>query len=98
MIDEFRPWKDAQTDDEWVSCLRGKASGSYHPWGTCNMGVDAAAVVPPDLSIIGVDCLGVVDSSIIPEIPSENLNVISMAIGENGADMILEARKRRAMV
>ncbi len=98
VIDEFKPGKDVQTDDEWASYLRGNASGSYHPCGTCKMGVDAAAVVAPDLSVIGVDRLRVVDSSIIPQIPSGNLNAISMAIGEKGADMILAARKQRASI
>ena len=53
------------------------------------MGVDAESVVKPDLKVIGVDGLRVVNSSIIPQIPSGKLNAISMAIGEKGSDMIL---------
>jgi choline dehydrogenase len=52
--------------------------------------------VTPDLKVIGVEGLRVVDSSIIPQIPSCNLNAISMAIGEKGADMILWDRSQRA--
>ncbi|HZC47362.1 MAG TPA: GMC oxidoreductase, partial [Candidatus Acidoferrum sp.] len=88
--------KDVQTDDEWIAYMRENASGSYHPCGTCKMGIDAAAVVTPDLKVIGVEGLRVVDSSIIPQIPSCNLNAISMAIGEKGAELILQDRSQRA--
>jgi choline dehydrogenase len=96
VIEEFKPGKDVQTDDEWASYIRGNASGSYHPCGTCKMGVDGEAVVTPELKVVGVERLRVIDSSIIPQIPSGNLNAISMAIGEKGSDMILADRKKRA--
>jgi choline dehydrogenase len=89
---EFKPGAGVQTDDEWAAYMRENASGSYHPCGTCKMGIDPLAVVTPDLKVIGVEGLRVVDSSIIPQIPSCNLNAISMAIGEKGADMILRDR------
>jgi choline dehydrogenase len=60
------------------------------------MGIDSAAVVTPDLKVIGAEGLRVVDSSIIPQIPSCNLNAISMAIGEKGAELILRDRSQRA--
>lgn len=93
---ECKPGKDVQTDDEWIAYMRENASGSYHPCGTCKMGIDAEAVVTPELEVIGVEGLRVVDSSIIPQIPSCNLNAISMAIGEKGAEMVLSARRRGA--
>jgi choline dehydrogenase len=48
-------------------------------------------VVDPELRVIGVERLRVVDSSIIPQIPSGNLNAISMAIGEKGSELVLRA-------
>lgn len=93
---EAKPGKDVQTDDEWIAYMRENASGSYHPCGTCKMGIDPEAVVSPDLKVIGVEGLRVVDSSIIPQIPSCNLNAISMAIGEKGADLILQERRKRS--
>jgi choline dehydrogenase len=93
---EFKPGNEIQTDDEWIAYMRENASGSYHPCGTCKMGIDPAAVVTPDLKVIGVEGLRVVDSSIIPQIPSCNLNAISMAIGEKGAELILRERSQRA--
>ena len=91
---ECKPGEDVQTDDEWLAYLRENAGGSFHPCGTCKMGTDADAVVTPELKVIGVDRLRVVDSSIIPQIPSGNLNAISLVIGEKGADMILAERAR----
>ena len=52
---------------------------------------DGMAVVDPELRVHGIARLRVIDSSIIPQIPSGNLNAISMAIGEKGADMVLAA-------
>ncbi|PAJ77447.1 GMC family oxidoreductase [Burkholderia ubonensis] len=95
---ECKPGDDVQTDDEWLAYLRENAGGSFHPCGTCKMGVDADAVVTPELKVIGVDRLRVVDSSIIPQIPSGNLNAISLVIGEKGADMILAARRAATAV
>lgn len=91
---ECKPGKDVQTDDEWIAYMRENASGSYHPCGTCKMGIDPDAVVSPDLKVIGVEGLRVIDSSIIPQVPSCNLNAISMAIGEKGADLVLNERKQ----
>lgn len=96
VIGEAKPGRDVQTDDEWVAYIRENASGSYHPCGTCKMGIDPDAVVSPDLKVIGVEGIRVVDSSIIPQIPSCNLNAISMAIGEKGADLILRDRAARS--
>lgn len=94
MTGECKPGKDVQTDDEWIAYMRENASGSYHPCGTCKMGIDPDAVVSPDLKVIGVEGLRVIDSSIIPQVPSCNLNAISMAIGEKGADLVLNEHKR----
>ena len=89
---ELSPGPSVQTDAEWESYTRQVASHVYHACGTCKMGIDAMAVVDPRLRVRGVEGLRVVDSSIIPQIPSGNLNAISMAIGEKGAEMILQDR------
>jgi choline dehydrogenase len=79
--------------DDLVAHVRRSASGVFHPCGTCKMGIDPNAVVDPDLRVHGVTGLRVVDSSIIPQIPSGNINAISMVIGEKGAEALLKARR-----
>jgi choline dehydrogenase len=90
VVDEYSPGKGVQRDEEWAAFVRENASHISHACGTCKMGVDPQAVVDPRLRVIGVNNLRVVDSSIIPQVPSANLNAISMAIGEKGSNMILE--------
>lgn len=92
LVSEYAPGPSVQTDEEWEAYTRKVASHVYHACGTCKMGIDEMAVVDPRLRVRGVEGLRVVDSSIIPQIPSGNLNAISMAIGEKGADMILQDR------
>jgi choline dehydrogenase len=94
LVGELSPGPAVQTDAEWEAYTRRVASHVYHACGTAKMGVDPMAVVDPRLRVHGIAGLRVVDSSIIPQIPSGNLNAVSMAIGEKGAAMILEDHGR----
>jgi choline dehydrogenase len=88
---ELAPDKSVDVDDEALEAfVRSEANTSYHACGTAKMGVDANAVVDPRLRVLGVSNLRVVDCSIIPQVPSGNINAISMVIGQKGADMIEE--------
>jgi choline dehydrogenase len=91
VVSEYAPGPKVQTDDEWADYAREIAWSSFHPCGTCKMGVDDRAVVDPELRVIGVEGLRVADASIIPQIPSGNLHAICMAIGEKASSMILGA-------
>jgi choline dehydrogenase-like flavoprotein len=55
------------------------------------MGVDAMAVVDPELRVRGVDGLRVCDSSIMPRLVSSNTNAPSIMIGEKASDLIKRA-------
>ncbi len=91
LIEEFKPGAGIQGADELAAYIRETSNHVYHACGTCKMGVDKLAVVDPELRVHGVSGLRVIDSSIIPQIPSGNLNAISIAIGEKGSDLVLSS-------
>ena len=53
------------------------------------MGIDKMAVVDEETRVRGVENLRVIDSSIMPDILSGNLNAGTIMIAEKAADMIL---------
>ncbi|MEK7244485.1 MAG: GMC oxidoreductase, partial [Pseudomonadota bacterium] len=62
-----------------------------HPVGTCAMGGGEDAVVDHELRVRGVEGLRVIDASIMPTLVSGNTNAAAVAIGEKGADLVLQA-------
>ncbi len=90
---ERLPGPQAQTDEAIMAYVRQYGCCDYHPVGTCKMGNDELAVVDPQLRVHGIDNLRVIDSSIMPVLPSGNTNAPTIMIGEKGADMILGRSK-----
>ena len=86
---ETRPGVAMESDEELLEYIKASGATSFHPVGTCKMGNDAAAVVDPSLRVHGVQALRVVDSSIMPTIPSCNTNAASIMLGEKACDLIL---------
>lgn len=89
-LDEWReaevlPGLGAQSDDELDAFIARAASTHHHPSGTCRMGSDDGAVVDPDLRLVGLDNLFIVDASIIPCIPCGPINASVVAIAETWA-------------
>ncbi|HMB77080.1 MAG TPA: GMC oxidoreductase, partial [Kiloniellaceae bacterium] len=69
--------------------IRKTAITLHHPIGTCRMGDDDEAVVDQALRVRGVAGLRVVDASVMPDLPSGNINAAVVAIAERAADLIL---------
>ncbi|CAG2105047.1 unnamed protein product [Medioppia subpectinata] len=62
----------------------------WHPCGTCKMGAksDPAAVVDTELRVRGVHGLRVVDASVMPTVPTGNINAPTLMIAEKCADQM----------
>ena len=86
---EIGPGVDKQTDAELLEWVRNNAETTYHPIGTCKMGMDPMAVVDNQLRVHGIEGLRVADASIMPTLTSGNTNAPSIMIGEKCAEMIL---------
>ena len=85
------PGRSVQTDAELDEFIRSDASSAYHPCGTARMGADGdeRAVVDLELKFRGIEALRIVDASVIPAIPSANINACVFMIAEKAADLIL---------
>jgi len=94
VVRETRPGPEVQDDAGLLDYMKETIQTSWHMVGTCKMGVDAAAVVDPELKVRGIDALRVIDSSIFPTIPSSNTNIPTIATGEKGAELLLAAAAR----
>jgi choline dehydrogenase len=85
---EHFPGPDCKSRVDYEAAARANARSSYHPVGTCKMGVDKMAVVGTDCRVHGIERLRVCDSSIMPRVVSSNTNAATIAIAEKAADMI----------
>jgi len=77
---ELRP--GAEVDAE--THVRETARGFFHPVGTCAIG----RVLDERCGLLGFENLYVVDASAIPEIPSANTNLTTIALAERAAEWI----------
>jgi choline dehydrogenase-like flavoprotein len=94
---ERLPGLNVQSDADVLAYARQHGKTDYHPVGTCKMGVDALAVVDPELKVRGVERLRVCDSSIMPRLVSSNTNAPTLMIGEKAADLVRGMLKQEAM-
>jgi choline dehydrogenase len=84
---EFQPGAVVQTDDEWLAYCRETGDTVFHPTSTCSMG----KVVDAELKVLGMESLRVVDASVMPAVPSGNINAAVIAVAEKGADLVKRA-------
>ncbi len=86
--DQLRPGYET-TEKELDAIIRETADTAYHPSCTNKMGVDNLSVVDQETKVHGLDNIRVIDSSIMPDILSGNLNAGTIMIAEKAADMIM---------
>jgi choline dehydrogenase len=88
---EIQPGADCVSDEAIDAFIADHVESALHPSCTCKMGDpnDPMAVVDPELRVIGVQNLRVIDSSVMPSITTGNLNSPTIMIGEKGADHVL---------
>jgi choline dehydrogenase len=87
---ELWPGPEIKNESYLRSFIEKFAQTLYHPVGTCKMGPagDKLAVVDSELRVHGVECLRVVDASIMPIIPGANTNAPTIMVAEKAADRI----------
>lgn len=88
---EIQPGADCVSDEAIDAFIAEHVESALHPSCTCKMGAndDPMAVVDPELRVIGVSGLRVIDSSVMPSITTGNLNAPTIMIGEKGSDLVL---------
>ncbi|SMF53792.1 choline dehydrogenase [Tistlia consotensis] len=88
--EELAPGPRAQSDAEIDAFVREHGESAYHPSCTCKMGPagDSMAVVDGEGRVHGLEGLRVVDASIMPSIPSGNLNAPTIMLAEKLSDAI----------
>ena len=85
---EVAPGRQVESDEQILQYVRDSAQSMHHWAGTCRMGIDAGAVVDPQLRVRGVRGLRVADCSVLPSIVSANTNAVSFMVGEKAASLI----------
>lgn len=85
---ELAPGPEIQSDEALDEFIRAHAETAYHPCGSCAMGDDAMSVVDEQGRVHGLEGLRVVDASIMPRIPTGNLNAPTIMMAEKIADQI----------
>ena len=85
---EFKPGDHVRTDAEIDAWIRQNGETIYHPVGTVRMGADDRAPVDGDLKVRGIECLRVIDASVMPTLIGGNTNAPTIMIAEKLSDIL----------
>ena len=88
VLEELAPPPATEGDGAMLAYIRATGTTVYHPCGTCRMGMDDSAVVDPSLRLRGIAGLRVADASVMPLVPSGNIQPAVMMVAERAADFI----------
>ena len=87
--EQLRPGNNCKSTEQLDEIIRNTADTAYHPSCTNKMGTDQMAVVDENTKVHGLKNLRIIDSSIMPDIVSGNLNAATLMIAEKASDIIL---------
>ncbi|MBR9834368.1 MAG: glucose-methanol-choline oxidoreductase, partial [Alphaproteobacteria bacterium] len=87
---ETMPGPSYDSDEKILEAYDKFGTCGYHAVGSCRMGKDDTSVVDPKLKVRGVEGLRIMDTSIMPAIPSGNTNGPTMAMAWRAAEIILD--------
>ena len=87
--EQIRPGYDCKNNEQLDEIIRDTSDTAYHPSCTNKMGTDDMSVVDQETMVYGLRNLRVIDSSIMPDIVSGNLNAATLMIAEKISDLIL---------
>lgn len=84
------PGPDTQSDDKLLGVAREWGTTIFHIVRSYRMGPesDPTAVVDENLSVHELEGLRVVDASIMPNMPSANINAATIMIAEKASSVI----------
>lgn len=96
---EVTPGPSVKSEEDIADYCKRTTFTNYHPVGSCRMGPDSdpSAVLDPQLRVRGLQGLRVLDASMMPSIPSANINAPVMAIADRGVDLMTGRALRRGV-
>ncbi|XP_015599134.1 glucose dehydrogenase [FAD, quinone] isoform X2 [Cephus cinctus] len=78
------------SNEYWECYIRHLTLTSYHPAGTCRMG----SVVDESFRVHGTENLYVVDASVLPKLPSANINAAVVALAEKASRLLIKNKNK----
>jgi 4-pyridoxate dehydrogenase len=85
---ELAPGENVKSDSEIDAYIRKAVVTVCHPSCTCAMGTGPDAVLDPQMRVIGMERLRVVDGSAMPNLVSAHINACVLMMAEKAADLI----------